>query len=85
MRRNYLRSQHFRSATFLLVIARCYNILISTINCHVLIESYIDGNLCGFPGAVLQFFMVASEMWFLCNGIDLFYSITNPFSSFKSR
>eukprot|EP01031_Cornospumella_fuschlensis_P040483 gene40483-49341_t len=44
-----------------------------------------DGNLCGFPGAVLQFFMVASEMWFLCNGIDLFYSITNPFSSFNTR
>jgi hypothetical protein len=40
---------------------------------------------CRFPGSVLQFFLVASEMWFLCNAIDLYFSITNPFSSFKTR
>lgn len=34
---------------------------------------------------MLQFFMVASEMWFLCNAIDLYFSITNPFSSFNIR
>lgn len=33
----------------------------------------------------MQFCIMASECWFLCNGIDLYYSITNPFSSSISR
>jgi hypothetical protein len=34
---------------------------------------------------MLQFFVMASEFWFLCNGLDLYYSITNPFFSFSKR
>lgn len=32
-----------------------------------------------------EFFVLASEFWFLCNGLDLYYSITNPFFSFNKR
>jgi len=44
-----------------------------------------DENKCTIPSMYFQFFLVASECWFLFNGIDLYYSITNPFSSFHSR
>jgi hypothetical protein len=41
--------------------------------------------MCPVQSAICEFFSVTSEAWFLCNGVDLYYSITNPFSSFKSR
>lgn len=44
-----------------------------------------DEALCGFPSAMFEFFSIASEAWFLCNGLDLYYSVTNPFSSLKNR
>jgi hypothetical protein len=34
---------------------------------------------------MLEFFVLASEFWFLCNGLDLYYSITNPFFSYNKR
>mmetsp|Transcript_1142 Transcript_1142/g.998 ORF Transcript_1142/g.998 Transcript_1142/m.998 type:complete len:1070 (-) Transcript_1142:43-3252(-) len=40
---------------------------------------------CGFASFMLQFFEMASEGWFLCSGLDLYFSITQPFSNFKSR
>ena len=39
---------------------------------------------CGFPSAFLEFFEIASEMWFLCIAIDLWKSLINPFSSTSS-
>lgn len=41
--------------------------------------------MCSFPSAMFEFFSISSEAWFLCNGLDLYYSVTNPFSSLKSR
>ncbi len=33
----------------------------------------------------MEFFILASEAWFLCSGLDLFYTVTNPFSRFEPR
>ena len=44
-----------------------------------------DPGVCGLSSFVLEFFLLAAAGWYLCDGIDLYYSITNPFSSFKSR
>ena len=40
---------------------------------------------CGFSAAYLQFFMISSELWFLLSGVDLYYTVTNPFSTLQSR
>jgi len=40
---------------------------------------------CGLPSAVLEFFEIASEGWFICLAVDLAITISNPFSSFKDR
>ena len=42
-------------------------------------------NQCDLPSAVLEFFEIASEGWFICLAIDLAITISNPFSSFKDR
>ena len=47
--------------------------------------SFTDPTRCGFPSFMLEFFVLASEFWFLCNGLDLYYSITNPFFSYNKR
>eukprot|EP01038_Epipyxis_sp_PR26KG_P014040 gene14040-18831_t len=49
------------------------------------VRSASDPTNCSLPSALLEFFTIASECWLLCNGLDLFFSITNPFSSFKER
>jgi hypothetical protein len=48
-------------------------------------RSFSDEKLCAIPSAYLEFFVISSEAWFLLNGVDLYYSISNPFSSFQSR
>jgi hypothetical protein len=45
----------------------------------------LDPDRCAFPSFMLEFFVLASEFWFLCNGLDLYYSITNPFFSYNKR
>lgn len=40
---------------------------------------------CAAPSGMIEFFELASEMWFFCVAFDLAVSITNPFSSFKAR
>jgi hypothetical protein len=40
---------------------------------------------CQFFSFFFQFFIIASETWFLCNGLELYYSITNPFTNFEAR
>lgn len=42
-------------------------------------------NNCAAPSGMIEFFELASEMWFFCVAFDLAVSITNPFSSFKAR
>jgi hypothetical protein len=42
-------------------------------------------NQCAAPSGMIEFFELASEMWFFCVAFDLAVSITNPFSSFKAR
>jgi hypothetical protein len=42
-------------------------------------------NQCAVPSGMIEFFELASEMWFFCVAFDLAVSITNPFSSFKAR
>lgn len=39
---------------------------------------------CSFPSALLEFFEIASEMWFIIVAIDLWKSLVNPFSSTNS-
>lgn len=34
---------------------------------------------------MLEFFIIASEAWFFCNGLDLYFTVTNPFSNFQAR
>lgn len=48
------------------------------------IQATSDAN-CGFPSAFLEFFEIASEMWFLIVAIDMLSTLFNPFSSTKSR
>lgn len=40
---------------------------------------------CWLSSTMLQFFEMSSEAWFFCIGLDLYFSIHYPFSSFKSR
>lgn len=40
---------------------------------------------CWLPSGHLQFFVLASEAWFFCNGLDLYFTVNNPFSSVRSR
>ena len=44
-----------------------------------------DEEDCNVASALLQFFEMASEMWFLCLSVDIFISVTNPLASFKKR
>jgi len=44
-----------------------------------------DVGRCAIPSAFMEFFEIASEAWFFCLAIDLATSLSNPFSSFKSR
>eukprot|EP01035_Chromulina_nebulosa_P023930 gene23930-31058_t len=44
-----------------------------------------DQSLCSFPSVLVEFFWISSEAWFFCSGVDLYVTITNPFSSFKNR
>jgi len=56
--------------------------------CHIVnpdgsYTSYQDR--CNLPSAVLEFFELASEGWFICLAIDLAITISNPFSAFSDR
>ena len=40
---------------------------------------------CGFASAMLEFFEIASELWFAIIAVDILFSLTNPFSTTKDR
>ncbi len=40
---------------------------------------------CNAPAAILEFFEIASEAWFLCMAVDLAITLLNPFSPFRKR
>ncbi len=42
-----------------------------------------DSGLCTFVAGVFQFFILASELWFLCIILDIRESIRNPFTNFQ--
>lgn len=44
-----------------------------------------QGSLCHVQSFTLEFFEIGAEVWFLCIALDLLYSVTNPFSTFKER
>jgi hypothetical protein len=44
-----------------------------------------DQSGCTAASVMLEFFEMTSELWFLCIGLDLLYSLASPFSTFKSR
>eukprot|EP01035_Chromulina_nebulosa_P021947 gene21947-28415_t len=48
-------------------------------------RSNANVNMCPLQSAICEFFSITTETWFLCNGVDLYVSITNPFSAFKDR
>jgi hypothetical protein len=41
-------------------------------------------HLCGSQAAFLEFFEIASEMWFFCIALNMYYSLMNPFASTKA-
>jgi len=40
---------------------------------------------CGFASAMFEFFEISSEAWFVSVSVDLFLTITRPFSRFEDR
>ena len=42
-------------------------------------------NQCAFPTAVMEFFEISSEAWFLCLALEFSISLSDPFSTFKQR
>lgn len=42
-------------------------------------------NECSFPTAVMEFFEISSEAWFLCLAFELSVSLSDPFSTFQTR
>ena len=40
---------------------------------------------CAFPTAVMEFFEISSEAWFLCLALEFSISLSDPFSTFKQR
>jgi len=41
------------------------------------------GSSCAVQSFALEFFEIGAEVWFLCIALDLLFSVTNPFSTFK--
>ncbi len=44
-----------------------------------------DQDKCQLASVMLEFFLIASEAWFLCVTLDLLHSINDPFSTFQGR
>jgi len=66
-----------------LILTPAYNYyLCGSHNCQ---RNEVDNADCVFFSFLFQFFLIASETWFLCNGLELYYSITNPFTNFEAR
>ena len=42
-------------------------------------------NVDEWPAFFLNFFFMAGECWFFCQAMDLYFSLKNPFYSFKGR
>jgi hypothetical protein len=51
----------------------------------LLLAAYPLVEYCGFPSAFLEFFEIASELWFGCVAYDILASLVDPFSSTKNR
>lgn len=60
-------------------------LLLCCFYCYIDDRNRHDEESCNVASALLQFFEMASEMWFLCLSVDIFISVTNPLASFKKR
>ena len=73
----------------------CWNVCCSVLQVNFIIiysfvillkfSPFLDQSNCFVASTMTQFFEMASEAWLLCIGLDLFFSMTQPFSSFESR
>ena len=45
----------------------------------------LESRICEMPSTLFEFFEIASEAWFFCLAIDLYFSLSNPFLLFKQR
>lgn len=61
-----------------------FNLLICGKSMCSLIGDNDEAN-CGFASAMFEFFEISSEAWFVCVSVDLFLTITRPFSRFQDR
>jgi len=52
--------------------------------CSLLVNHNNEAD-CGFASAMFEFFEISSEAWFVCVSVDLFLTITRPFSRFQDR
>jgi hypothetical protein len=53
---------------------------------HVtLTEQMGNSDQCAPWSGMLQFFLLASELWFLCTAFDFAVTLSNPFSPFSDR
>lgn len=57
-----------------------FNVIIETINRHL----YPDSSCEGFA-VLTQFFLMAGELWLTCVALDLVFSLTNPFTSYRGN
>eukprot|EP00606_Chrysophyceae_sp_TOSAG23-5_P000707 GSChrysophyteH2.ASY1.ANO1.47.1 assembled CDS len=96
----YLRNQHYRGPPLALLFWRSvadfglavrfvatpgFNLLICDKEfCNFTLWLSKERN-CLFASAMFEFFEISSEMWFLCVAIDLFLTMTRPFSKFEDR
>ena len=48
-------------------------------------SSQVNKHQCSFPTAVMEFFEISSEAWFLCLAFEFSISLSDPFSTFKQR
>ena len=96
----YLRNQHYRGPPLALLFWRSvadfglavrfvatpgFNLLICDKEfCNFTLWLNKERN-CLFASAMFEFFEISSEMWFLCVAIDLFLTMTRPFSKFEDR
>jgi len=53
--------------------------------CDSVKDQSVNEHMCAPWSAMLQFFLVASELWFLCTAFDFAVTLSNPFSPFADR
>lgn len=71
--------------TLAMSIARYYSSVPLVISLNLMIVLTDSDTNCWAASAMLEFFELSSEAWFLCVAVDLAITVTDPFSSPKQR